>query len=157
MIGHWYYDLLQRIMHTGATELNQRTRAYICALPNQVVEVDCSGPIPTIGLRRTFPHVAAAELAWTLSGTKSIEWLCDYTQMWENFAEKDRTIEAAYGYRWRCHFGRDQFVEAIESLARDRTCRQVVVMAWDPASDGLLAPKKKNVPCPLGFSLCSGQ
>jgi len=39
-------------------------------------------------------------------------------------------------------------------LAKDPSNRQVAIMAWDPGSDGLLAPKKKNVPCPLGLSLC---
>lgn len=153
MTHSWYYDLLQRIMDYGHTELNQRTGVNVKALANQALVLDCSKYLPMIGLRRTFPHVAAAELAWTLSGTKSIKWLLNYTRMWENFAEEDGTVAAAYGYRWRHHFNRDQLADALETLRNDPSNRQVVVMAWDPSDDGLLAARKKNVPCPLGFSL----
>lgn len=153
MSGHWYEDLLKQVMNHGVTELNARTGAHVRALPNQVVEIDCGIALPTCGLRRVFPHVAAAELAWTLSGKKSIQWLVNYTKMWNNFQEEDGTIEAAYGYRWRTHFKRDQLFQAIDALRQDRSSRQVVVLAWDPAEDGLMARKKKNVPCPLGFSI----
>lgn len=149
----WYEDLLRQVMNHGHTELNQRTGVNVRTLANRALVLDCSKSLPMIGLRRTFPHVAAAELAWTLSGVKEIQWLLNYTRMWENFQEEDGTIEAAYGYRWRHHFKRDQLMDALETLRHDPSNRQVVVMAWDPGDDGLLAARKKNVPCPLGFSL----
>jgi thymidylate synthase len=62
-------------------------------------------------------------------------------------------VKAAYGYRWRCHFGRDQLRLAIEALRRDPTDRRVYVSAWDPSIDGLGELGQRNVPCPTSFSL----
>lgn len=61
-------------------------------------------------------------------------------------------IKAAYGYRWRSHFGRDQLRLAVEALRKDPTDRRCYVSAWDPAEDGLGAEGQKNVPCPTSFT-----
>lgn len=62
-------------------------------------------------------------------------------------------VKAAYGYRWRTHFGRDQIGLSIEALRKDPSDRRVYVSAWDPAEDGLGASGQRNVPCPVGFTL----
>lgn len=61
-------------------------------------------------------------------------------------------VKAAYGYRWRNHFGRDQLRLAVDALRKDPTDRRVYVSAWDPAEDGLGAVGQRNVPCPTSFT-----
>lgn len=61
-------------------------------------------------------------------------------------------VKAAYGYRWRSHFGRDQIRLAIEALRKDHSDRRVYVSAWDPAEDGLGEVGQRNVPCPTSFT-----
>ncbi len=62
-------------------------------------------------------------------------------------------VKAAYGYRWRRHFHRDQLGLAIEALRRNPSDRRIWISAWDPAEDGLGALGQLNVPCPVGFTL----
>jgi hypothetical protein len=40
-------------------------------------------------------------------------------------------FNAAYGYRWRHHFGHDQLLELITKLQTDRDTRQAVLQMWD--------------------------
>tara|TARA_R100000231_G_scaffold108138_1_gene80047 strand:+ start:1085 stop:1948 length:864 start_codon:yes stop_codon:yes gene_type:complete len=100
------------------------------------------------------PHVAAAELAWTLMGVKDISFLQQYSKMWDKFTNDNNEVEAAYGYRWKKHFGRDQLFDALDQLKKNRSSRQIVISAWDPETDGLKNEGKiKNVPCPMSFQL----
>ncbi len=61
-------------------------------------------------------------------------------------------VKAAYGYRWRRHFGRDQIRLAIEALRKDSSDRRCFVSAWDPSEDGLGELGQRNVPCPAAFT-----
>ncbi len=110
--------------------------------------------LPTCGLRKTFPKSAAAETAWYVHGEQKITWMRRHAPLWDKFVEADgETIKAAYGYRWRHHFGRDQIALAIDALRRDSTDRRVYISAWDPREDGLGALGQRNVPCPTNFNL----
>src|SRR3989338_7479022 len=73
--------------------------------------------------------------------------------MWDEFIEPDGTIAAAYGYRWKYHFGRDQLGKLIELLEKDPSSRHGVIVTWDPSSDGLGDIARKNVPCPYTFTV----
>ena len=61
-------------------------------------------------------HVAAhpvrmfvAEQVWFLTGSRRPEEsLREFTKIWDEFTNLNGVIPAAYGYRWRRHFGRDQ-------------------------------------------------
>lgn len=146
-----YLKLLDRIFKQGVEDFNQRTRTIIYFKLHEQISHDFGG-IPLTTHRKIFPHIAMAELMWTLSGVKDISWLSKYTNIWSKFAIKNE-VEAAYGYRWRKAFGRDQLQLAIDTLKKNPSDRQVVIMAWDPREDALGNTIKTNVPCPLGFSL----
>ena len=149
-----YIALLKRIINDGYTEFNERTKTEIKALPQRTLVFNLINHIPVIGARKMFPHVAAAELAWTLQGTQDTEFIKKYSKMWSNFEDTPGKVIPAYGYRWRHHFGRDQLMDAIAALKKDRSNRQIWVTAWNPGEDGLLnIGLYKNVPCPLGFML----
>lgn len=149
-----YITLLKRIMNDGYIEFNNRTQTEIKALPQRTLVFNLINHIPVVGARKIFPHVAAAELAWTLQGTQDTEFIKKYSKMWSKFEDEPGKVIPAYGYRWRHHFGRDQLQGAIDALKKDRSNRQVWVTAWDAAQDGLdNIGHYKNVPCPLGFML----
>jgi thymidylate synthase len=134
--------------------VNARTSARVNVLPSGCSFVlDLSDNVlPTPGLRRVYPYVAAAELAWFLSGTKDLTWLRQHAKIWDKFTTNAIYVENAYGYRWRHHFGRDQIADAVEALRENPTDRRIYIGAWDPGQDGLGRPSI-NVPCPVGFSL----
>lgn len=141
---------------TTTTELNARTQTRVNVIAGGVsLKLDLSdGVLPCTSLRRTFPRSAAAEVAWFLQGTQNVEFIRKYAPLWDKFTEADgQTIAAAYGYRWRRHFGRDQLAAAIAALQMDPSDRRVNISAWDPATDGLGGSGQKNVPCPTNFTL----
>lgn len=151
-----YHSLLRDILNDGENINNNRTN-YMCkTLYHRTLSVDLSRDkkVPTINTRKLYPKSAAAELAWTLLGTQTTNFIKKYSKMWHKFEDEPDIIIPAYGYRWRKHFGRDQLIEAIEALKADKSNRQIWVTAWDASEDGLTnIGKYKNVPCPLGFML----
>jgi thymidylate synthase len=152
-----YARLLRQLLDSDIEEVNERTGHGIKMLRGArdfSIEVGCDR-LPVPGVRRVFPASAAVEVAWQVLGTKDPDFIQRRAPLWAKFIEADGTIPAAYGYRWRRHFGRDQLSLAAESLSRNPSDRQVVVCAWDPGDDALGAPPKKNVPCPVLFHLSS--
>lgn len=145
-----YHCLLQDILYQEEMN-NQRTNTRIKALPNRVIGYSLQDVLPLINTRKMFPVTAFAELCWTLSGSRKLDWLQKYTKMWNDFANENNEVEAAYGYRWRHMFGRDQLLDGIKALKKDPSDRQVYISAWDNGRDGLGNHWASNVPCPTSF------
>lgn len=146
-----YQDAIRRVLNEGIEELNVRTGLKTKAVPGLTFQVDFGFPILT--LRKIPVKLFVAEMIWYLSGSqRPSDFLDKYTKIWDDFLEADGTVAAAYGYRWRHAFGRDQIVGLIELLQKEPSSRHGVVVAWDPGDDGLSnGTKKKNVPCPYTF------
>lgn len=160
-----FYDAYGAILawvFEGRVETNERTGVKVrVGRGGTSFRVDLSdGVLPTIGFRKTFPRSAAAEVAWYLQGLREVDFIRQYAPLWDKFVEPIEVdgailegVAAAYGYRWRHHFKRDQIGEAIEALRRDPSDRRVFISAWDPAVDGLGTVGQRNVPCPTNFTL----
>jgi len=154
--SHVYRDLIRHIIYDGAIETNERTGHRVAVHDGGYsFTLDLSDDrLPVVGSRKLFPRTAAAEVAWFLVGKQDVTWLKRYAPIWDKFVEADGvTIDSAYGYRWRRHFGRDQLSLAVEALRSNPTDRRIFISAWDPGKDGLGEPGQKNVPCPVGFTL----
>lgn len=148
-----YRDIIADIMIHGAESFNARTGMRTKALPGVTFELHPGLGFPLLTLRKCPVSLFAAEVVWMISGEKNLTFLQQFTPIWNDFAEEDNTIESAYGYRWRHHFGRDQLLDLVTHLKTDKSSRQGVIVMWDPATDGLLARAKKNVPCPFTFTV----
>ncbi len=148
-----YLHTIKRIYHEGADVFGERQQIWTKALPGVTFDLEPAKGFPILTLRKIPIRLFVAEQVWFIMGEKHTKWLRQFTKIWDDFAEEDGTIETAYGYRWRHHFGRDQLLEMVAHLKTEPTSRQAVVAMWDPASDGLTAPKKKNVPCPFTFTV----
>lgn len=151
------YGAIVAWVFSGETELNERTGVWVkVGRGGTAFRVDLrDGLLPTVGFRKTFPKSAAAEVAWYLRGEQDATFIRKYAPLWDKFVEPIGDVEgvkAAYGYRWRSHFGRDQIRLAVEALKRDPSDRRCYVSAWDPAEDGLGALGQRNVPCPAAFT-----
>lgn len=147
-----YAELLHRCLTDGRHQDNLRTGSHLRTLLHRRLSHECVFGLPISGVRKVHPHIAAAELAWMLMGTQDVAWLSRHTSIWDKFAE-DGIVPAAYGWRWRKTFGRDQIRDAMDTLANDPSSRQVYISTWDPANDGLDATSTGLPPCPVGFSL----
>lgn len=152
-----YRAALEMIMNRGYDEYNERTGHHVKALPGVTFRIDQGFPLLT--LRKIPVKLFVAEMIWFIMGSKQPdEFVGKFTGIWKDFTEADGTVAAAYGYRWRKHFGRDQLGQLVEHLALEPHSRQGVVVTWDPGDDGLYGPNlvsthKKNVPCPYTFTV----
>ncbi|TAL43458.1 MAG: hypothetical protein EPN91_06330, partial [Salinibacterium sp.] len=85
-----YRAVLLETMHYGVVELNERTGVRIKALPGGAsFKLDLSsGTVPEPGNRRTFPGVAAAELAWQVLGTRDATFIMQHApKVWGKFLD----------------------------------------------------------------------
>jgi len=80
------------------------------------------------------------ESIWMLAGRQDVEFLQQFNSKIGQFSDDQRIFNAAYGYRWRHHFGHDQLLEVIEMLRTDPNSRQAVIQIWDHFD--LLKPTK---------------
>lgn len=150
---HLYQELIRRILDTGIRMFNERTQHWVRAIPGTHLSIDLlKEGFPLLTLRKIPVRLFVAEQLWFLSGSqKPAEFLQRHATIWDPFMEETGIVTAAYGHRWRHHFGRDQIAELINLLRRDPSSRQGVVLMWDASKDGLEGPVQKNVPCPCLF------
>ncbi|MDP3985323.1 MAG: thymidylate synthase [bacterium] len=148
-----YREALLKILNTGYDEFNERTGHTTKVLPGVTFELDFGFPILT--LRKIPIKLFVAEQCWYILGSqRPDEFLQQFTHIWDEFTETDGTVAAAYGHRWRHHFGRDQLKDLVTHLTNNPSSRHGVVVTWDPADDGLgSGTSKKNVPCPYTFTV----
>jgi thymidylate synthase len=149
-----YQAIIKDIIENGIEEYHDRTGKKVKALPGVQFQIDIERDgFPILTLRKNPFKSAIAEVIWFISGEKDPAFLRKFTKMWDLFLEEDGTIAAAYGYRWRHHFGRDQLGKLVELLEKEPTSRHGVVVTWDPKDDGFGGTPKKNVPCPYTFTV----
>lgn len=147
-------NLMNREPNKLQAVVNERT-GEICHTFTQGISfcIDVEKNLPFSMLRKFYPGTAAAEAAWFIQGSQDSTWIKKYCPIWDDFVEADgKTVQAAYGYRWRKHFGRDQLEELVHALFTNPSDRRTVLCAWDPGDDGLLNRGTKNVPCPFAMS-----
>lgn len=146
-----YQQVLLEIMSSGAEEMNERTGHRTRIVPGITFHLDNGFPLLT--LRKIPIKLFVAEQVWYITGSNKPDFLRKFTHIWDDFTEDDGTIAAAYGYRWRHHFGRDQLGNLVKHLTEQPGSRHAVVVTWDPSDDGLgTGTPKKNVPCPYTFT-----
>lgn len=147
--------MIKDIMENGLRELSERTRMETAAIPGMHFSINpATDGFPLLTLRKIPFTSIVAEQVWFISGArKPADFLRDYTRIWDAFTNPNDVVTVAYGYRWRKHFGRDQIAKLIELLEKEPSSRHGVVIAWDPAHDGLSLFKKANVPCPYTFTV----
>lgn len=71
------------------------------------------------------------ECLWICSGRRDVGFLKNFNRNIGQFSDNGELFNAAYGYRMRYHFGRDQLLEVIQTLKEDSNSRQAVIQLWD--------------------------
>jgi thymidylate synthase len=84
-------------------------------------------------VRDANPFLHLMESLWMLAGRNDVEFAAYYAKQMLQYTDDEKTLNGAYGYRWRAHFGYDQLEEAIAELqSTSGGSRRVVVQMWDP-------------------------
>lgn len=94
--------------------------------------------------RNANPIFHLMEAIWMLAGRKDVGFLAQFNSNMKNFSDDGISFNAAYGYRWRRHFGYDQLEAVIEMIRENKNTRQAVVQIWDAAD---LTKETKDKAC----------
>ncbi len=90
------------------------------------------------------PFFHLMESLWMLAGHNDVDFVSYYNSGMVNYSDDGVTFNAAYGHRWRNHFGQDQLESIIRGLKANPDCRRQVLQMWD-AND--LGSTCKDVAC----------
>jgi hypothetical protein len=96
-------------------------------------------------VRDANPVFHLMEAIWMLAGEDKVDWLLQFNQRMQEYAEPDGRIWGAYGHRWRRAFSLDQIEMIVDLLQREPQTRQAVMTMWDVHLD--LGAKKNDIPC----------
>lgn len=97
------------------------------------------------------PFFHLMESLWMLAGHNDVPYLTQFVKRMAEFSDDGKTFNAAYGFRWREHFGLDQLDRVIKRLRADPTDRRAIVGMWDSREDlrDPDAADSKDLPCNL--------
>lgn len=73
------------------------------------------------------------ESVWMLAGRRDVAFLEQFNSKIGQYSDDGKVFNAAYGYRMRHHFGRDQLTDIVSLLRKEPNTRQAVIQLWDPA------------------------
>jgi hypothetical protein len=95
------------------------------------------------------------ESIWMLAGRNDVAFVSQFNKNMVNFSDDGEVFNAAYGHRWRRHFGFDQLEAVIKMLTHDPESRQAIVQMWD-AADLMKNTKDKCCNMQVIFDLRDG-
>lgn len=110
-------------------------------------------------IRDANPFFHFFESLWMIAGRNDVEFPNQFCSgRMSAFSDNGKTLNGAYGARWRRHFGYDQLMEIVSNLRKNPSCRRQVLSMWDPRED-LVNMDSKDVPCNdmATFQISDGQ
>lgn len=105
----------------------------------------------TLKNRALNPFFAIAEAAWVIGGENRLDILNYYLKSYNDFSDDGLTLNGAYGFRLRQHFGFDQIKIAINELKESPNSRRCVLNMYSP--NDLKNNKSKDIPCNTSIML----
>lgn len=91
------------------------------------------------------PFFHFMEGLWMLAGRNDMRWITFFNKRMIEFSDDGITQHAAYGHRWRHHFGGDQLPIIVNLLRTNHQERRAVLQMWNPTAD--LGKQGKDFPC----------
>lgn len=86
--------------------------------------------------RHANPFFHLMESLWMLGGKNDLKWLTQFNKQMKFYSDDGGiTQPAAYGHRWREHFGYDQIPVIIRELRTNPQTRRCVLAMWDGGTD----------------------
>ncbi len=95
--------------------------------------------------RNANPFFHLCESLWMLAARRDVKFVSQFVKRMATFSDDSKTFHAAYGFRWRKNFNRDQLPLIIEALKANPNCRRQVLGIWDVRKD--LSRVGKDLPC----------
>jgi thymidylate synthase len=102
-------------------------------------------------VRDANPFFHLYESLWMLSGRNDLKPLLTYVSNFGKYSDDNKTLNGAYGYRWRNGRSVDQLETIIDHLQRVPNSRRAVVQMWNVEDDLLKIDESKDVCCNLSI------
>jgi len=104
-------------------------------------------------LRNCNPFFHVMEGLWMLAGRKDVEGVAKFNSNMRTYSDDGVSFNAAYGHRWRNHFGYDQISVVCDMLKNNPQDRRAVISMWDANQD--LGSKSLDIPCNISITCVS--
>lgn len=121
--------------YSGVEIITEESRNGKVFVHNGPVITDTAKPMERVlfnPARDANPFFHLFESLWMLGGRNDLAWLAQFNKQMATYSDDGgKTQPAAYGFRWREHFGYDQLPVIINELRRDPTTRRCVLQMWD--------------------------
>lgn len=98
-------------------------------------------------LRDANPFFHLFESLWMLGGRNDVDYVSGLVGRMMSFSDDGKTLNGAYGHRWREYFGVDQLRLIIDQLTENPYDRRVVLSMWDPLMEPHMRKTSKDLPC----------
>lgn len=147
------------LLHSGEMYSEQPSRNGPVRVANEPVCTHYVRPQERVlfsAQRDANPFFHLFEALWMLSGANDVALPAYFVPRMAEFSDNGTTFHAAYGYRWRNHFGPhaedayapslDQLPKIIQELTSNPYSRRVILQMWDPAVD-LGRTEGRDLPC----------
>ena len=132
---------------SGIVEQSRNGRVLVAPGPVTTVYADPTNRVSFCGVRDANPFFHLMEAMWMLAGADDVATVARYASRMREFSDNGRTLNGAYGYRWRKTFG-DQLKGILDELRENPTTRRLVLSMWNPEDDPhSVANGSKDVPC----------
>lgn len=82
------------------------------------------------------PFFHLFESLWMLGGRNDVAYPAAFAAQLQLYSDDNETLNGAYGFRWRHHFGYDQLQLIIEELKTNPASRRCVLAMWDAHDEG---------------------
>lgn len=142
-----FIDLEHRLKTQGK-QVYTSSRVGQCLSIQDIVVTEYAKPRERIlfdQYRNCNPFFHLMESLWILAGRKDVKFLDMFNSSLKNYSDHGHDYHAAYGFRLRKHFSRDQLVEVIKLLKEDPSSRRAVLQIWDAERD--LNTQSLDIPC----------
>lgn len=144
-VNQAFSDIFWRLKAEGATP--EKTRNGPAIVVSEPVITTYKYPQERVlfhAQRDANPIFHCLEGIWMLAGRRDVSFLQMFNSKIGQYSDDGKVFNAAYGYRWRKHFGYDQLEAIVQLLRKDPDTRQAILQMWD--SDDLVK-KTKDKAC----------
>ena len=95
------------------------------------------------------PFFHLFEALWMLGGREDLFYIQQFNKRMEDFSDDRKTLNGAYGYRWREYWANDQLNLLVSHLTDHPDSRRAVLQIWavDDLEKIVDTPHCKDVPC----------
>ncbi len=138
-----YWHLLN-LATKNELPLRQSRNGNYVDLGHVCVEFDRGERMCLLVGRGINPVFALVESAWMISGSNDVVPLQTVLAGYRRYSDDGHTLNGAYGFRLRSHFGIDQIEAAVKELRLKPTSRRVVLSMYS-ADD--LGKQSEDIPC----------